>query len=170
VKVRSGVMNEKLKTRVFDLYLGRYSSLTELAQAMGMHQSAVCRVRRGERGINAVFIVGAFKAFPGYRFDDLFYLAPDGSQQELSGHRPMAEMRKGSSGQPRAKPSQQKPDLSSKVMLTTRDVAQILKVHPNTVRRWTKKAILKAYRISSRGDMRFWREDVDVLLKKREIK
>ncbi|MFC1902439.1 hypothetical protein ACFLX4_00005, partial [Chloroflexota bacterium] len=29
------------------------------------------------RNINQKFIVGAVKAFPGYKFEDLFYLAPE---------------------------------------------------------------------------------------------
>ncbi len=37
-------------------------------------------------------------------------------------------------------------------MLTTGDVATILSVDVNTVRRWTNKGILKAYRIGPRGD------------------
>jgi len=69
----------------------------------------------------------------------------------------------------KGKPSPQKPDLHSKVMLTTRDVGQLLGVHSNTVRRWSKKGVLKAYRISPRGDRRFKREDVDSFLKEAEI-
>jgi len=66
-------------------------------------------------------------------------------------------------------PSRQTPDLDSKVMLTTSNVAQLLGLHPNTVRRWNAKGILKSYRISSRGDRRFRREDVDSFLKEGEI-
>lgn len=50
-------------------------------------------------------------------------------------------------------------------MLTIRDVARFLNVHINTVRRWSNKGVIKAYRIGSRGDRRFRREDVDALLK-----
>lgn len=45
-------------------------------------------------------------------------------------------------------------------MLTTSEVARILSVHINTVRRWSNQGILKAYRIGSRGDRRFKREDI----------
>ncbi|MBA7601438.1 hypothetical protein ES703_08511 [subsurface metagenome] len=69
----------------------------------------------------------------------------------------------------KGKPIRQKPGLDSKVMLTTGDVAQLLGLHPNTVRRWNKKGILKSYRISPRGDRRFRREDVDGFLKEGEI-
>jgi len=59
----------------------KYSSLVQLAQAMGIANSQIYRVKHGERTINEKFIVGAVKAFPGYRLDELFYVAPDGSQQ-----------------------------------------------------------------------------------------
>lgn len=57
-----------------------------------------------------------------------------------------------------------KRDIGPKVMLMTRDVAQLLGVHVNTVRRWSKKGILRSYRISSRGDRRFRREDIERFL------
>ena len=46
-------------------------------------------------------------------------------------------------------------------MLTTSDVARILSVHINTVRRWSNQGILQSYRIGSRGDRRFRKEDID---------
>ena len=53
-------------------------------------------------------------------------------------------------------------------MLTIGDVARLLNVHINTVRRWSNQGILKTYRIGSRGDRRFEREDItDFLLKQR---
>lgn len=45
-------------------------------------------------------------------------------------------------------------------MLTTSEVARLLNVHINTVRRWSNQGVLKTYRIGSRGDRRFRREDV----------
>lgn len=48
-------------------------------------------------------------------------------------------------------------------MLTTSEVAQILNVHINTVRRWSNQGTLKSYRIGSRGDRRFRKDDVDAL-------
>jgi excisionase family DNA binding protein len=45
-------------------------------------------------------------------------------------------------------------------MLTVKDVADLLNIHVNTVRRWSDQGILKAYRITSRGDRRFRREDI----------
>jgi len=62
-------------------------------------------------------------------------------------------------------PIPKKPDLSSESMLTIRDVAQILNLHINTVRRWGNKGILKSYRIGPRGDRRFRREDMVAFLK-----
>ncbi len=54
-------------------------------------------------------------------------------------------------------------------MLTTSDVARLINVHINTVRRWSNQRILKAYRIGSRGDRRFRREDIVSFLAK-EVK
>ena len=49
-------------------------------------------------------------------------------------------------------------------MLTTSDVCRLLNVHINTVRRWTNKGLLKAYRIGPRGDRRFRQEDIAAFL------
>ncbi len=45
-------------------------------------------------------------------------------------------------------------------MLTTSEVARLLNVHINTVRRWSNLGTLKTYRIGARGDRRFRREDI----------
>lgn len=45
-------------------------------------------------------------------------------------------------------------------MLKTGEVAHLLNVHINTVRRWSNRGILKAYRIGPRGDRRFPRQEV----------
>ena len=66
-----------IKTRVFELSNGRYNNLSELAQAMGISVSQVYRVREGKRHINQKFIIGALKAFPQYKLDDLFYLTSE---------------------------------------------------------------------------------------------
>jgi excisionase family DNA binding protein len=52
-------------------------------------------------------------------------------------------------------------------MLTTSDVAHLLNVHINTVRRWSNRGIIKTYRIGSRGDRRFVREDIVSFLKQK---
>jgi len=67
----------------------------------------------------------------------------------------------------KVKPTQ-KPDLDSKLMLTTSEAGQLIGVHVNTVRRWSEKGLLRPYRICSRGDRRFRREDIDRFLKKRQ--
>ncbi len=45
-------------------------------------------------------------------------------------------------------------------MLTIRQVARLLHVHTNTVRRWSNSGLIRAYRISRRGDRRYRREDI----------
>jgi len=67
----------RLNTRVFELYKGKYRSLSELARAMGVSSTQVYIVRQGKHRISDRFIVGAMKAFPGYKLDDLFYVGRD---------------------------------------------------------------------------------------------
>jgi hypothetical protein len=62
-----------IKTRVYEMANGKYENLSDLARAMGLSVSQVYRVREGKRGINEKFIVGAKKAFPDCRLDELFY-------------------------------------------------------------------------------------------------
>ena len=45
-------------------------------------------------------------------------------------------------------------------MLTVREVARLLNVHNNTVRRWSDRGFIRAYRITRRGDRRFRQEDI----------
>ncbi|MFC1871927.1 helix-turn-helix domain-containing protein [Chloroflexota bacterium] len=45
-------------------------------------------------------------------------------------------------------------------LLTVKEVALLLHIHSNTVRRWSDRGLIKAYRISCRGDRRFKREDI----------
>ncbi|AII61306.1 helix-turn-helix domain-containing protein [Dehalococcoides mccartyi] len=51
-------------------------------------------------------------------------------------------------------------------MLTTSEVAHMLNVHINTVRRWSNQMVLKSYRIGARGDRRFRKEDVEQFLER----
>ena len=72
----------KLETKVFEFCNGKYRNLSELAQTMGISVSHIYRVKGGKRPINQKFIVGAIRAFPEYGLGDLFYVAPEGSQNE----------------------------------------------------------------------------------------
>jgi len=80
-----------LKTRVFDLYIGRYRNLSELANAMEISVSQIYRVLEGKRNINRKFIIGAIKAFPGHKFDDLFYFVPAEPVAKTASPQPLEE-------------------------------------------------------------------------------
>ena len=49
-------------------------------------------------------------------------------------------------------------------LLTVREVAELLRVSPLTVKRWGKKGKLPAIRINSRGDRRYRKETILRLL------
>ena len=49
-------------------------------------------------------------------------------------------------------------------LLTVAQVAQLLNVHPHSVRRWADSGLLNCYRIGFRGDRRFQPDDVDEFL------
>jgi excisionase family DNA binding protein len=49
-------------------------------------------------------------------------------------------------------------------MLTVREVSIMLHVHPNTLRRWADKGVIKSFCITPRGDRRFMARDVDKFL------
>lgn len=49
-------------------------------------------------------------------------------------------------------------------LLTTREAADILHVHPNTLRKWSNSGLVKAYRLGGRGDRRFDHETISRLL------
>ena len=72
-----------IKTRVFEMVDGKYQNLSDLARTMGLSVSQVYRVREGKRGINEKFIVGAKRAFPDRRLDELFYLQTEPSSGTL---------------------------------------------------------------------------------------
>jgi excisionase family DNA binding protein len=54
-------------------------------------------------------------------------------------------------------------------MLTTTEVADALHVHPNTVRQWANKRLIRAYRLGPRGDRRFKREDLEGFLRQNDF-
>ena len=80
-----------VKTKVFELSQGRYENLSELAQAMGISVSQIYRVREGKYNISQKFIIGAMRAFPGYKLDDLFYLASDGEVMAQPRRKPLTQ-------------------------------------------------------------------------------
>ena len=57
-------------------------------------------------------------------------------------------------------------DPSSARMLTVNEVANLLHVHANTLRLWSKIGVLKSYRIGKRRDYRFSIADVEIFLHK----
>ena len=71
-----------VKTRIYALADGSYKNLSELAKSMGISVSQIYRVREGKRRINQKFIVGAIKAFPNHKLEELFYLAPDSEDEQ----------------------------------------------------------------------------------------
>jgi excisionase family DNA binding protein len=45
-------------------------------------------------------------------------------------------------------------------LLTLREVSSLLHIHPNTLRRWCEEGKIPVVRVTSRGDRRFRREDI----------
>lgn len=55
------------------------------------------------------------------------------------------------------------------VLLTLKEACEILKVHPNTLRQWDEKGILKAIRFGQRKDRRYRKEDILNLLSNKKV-
>ena len=54
-------------------------------------------------------------------------------------------------------------------VLTSNEVAELLKVHLSSVRRWSRSGKLKGYRLGGGGDWRFLRKDVLAFLQSYSI-
>ncbi|MBI3443727.1 helix-turn-helix domain-containing protein [Candidatus Woesebacteria bacterium] len=52
-------------------------------------------------------------------------------------------------------------------LLTLKEACEILKVHPNTLRQWDQKGILKAVRFGTRKDRKYRKEDIMKILNKK---
>lgn len=52
-------------------------------------------------------------------------------------------------------------------LITISEASEILKVHPNTLRKWDRKGILKAIRFGERKDRRYRKGDIVKLAKER---
>lgn len=51
-------------------------------------------------------------------------------------------------------------------ILTLQEACEILNCHPNTLRNWDNKGILKAIRFGTRGDRRYRLEDILAIIKR----
>ena len=55
-------------------------------------------------------------------------------------------------------------DLDGQVIMTTNEVAELLKIHVGSVRKWSRSGMLKGYRLGDRGDWRYLSGDVIAFL------
>ncbi len=53
---------------------------------------------------------------------------------------------------------------SEKQVLTVSEAAAMLNAHPNSIRRWAEIGLLPYFRLGTRGDRRFRREDLERLV------
>ncbi len=51
-------------------------------------------------------------------------------------------------------------------ILTMKQVCELLNIHPNTLRNWDNKGVLKAIRFGTRKDRRYKKSDIFKLLQK----
>lgn len=55
-------------------------------------------------------------------------------------------------------------NIKNEKLVTLKEACEILHVHPNTLRQWDKKGILKAVRFGVRGDRRYKRGNIVKLI------
>ncbi len=53
-------------------------------------------------------------------------------------------------------------------ILTLKEACELLNCHPNTLRNWDNKGILKAIRFGNRGDRRYKKNDIISIIHKDE--
>ncbi len=56
---------------------------------------------------------------------------------------------------------------SMEELLTLKETAQILKVHPNTLRLWDNKGVLKAVRIGIKKIRKYRKKDIENFINKK---
>jgi len=61
-------------------------------------------------------------------------------------------------------------DYINEKMLTVSEVSTILHIHPNTLRRWADKGIIRSFCITPRGDRRFLCGDIDQFLAEMKVR
>lgn len=58
--------------------------------------------------------------------------------------------------------------MKTQKLLKLSEASEMLNVHPNTLRKWDKKGILKAVRFGLRGDRRYNKLDIEKFIKSNE--
>jgi len=54
-------------------------------------------------------------------------------------------------------------------LVTLKEACELLKVHPNTLRAWDKKGILRAIRIGAKRAYRYRKEDIVKMLNQKKL-